>query len=79
MSYIARHLEAQFDRRFTAVAVRQTLHRARAKFSDQLLESVVHTLADPNVEELERELIELDLLELCRPALERWGQKQNPP
>jgi hypothetical protein len=36
-----------------------------------LLDEVRHSLENPEADHLEEELIELGLLEYCRPALER--------
>ena len=47
------------------------LHRAREKFADLLLDEVLNSLAEGSLPEVEEELIELDLLEYCRPALEK--------
>jgi RNA polymerase sigma-70 factor (ECF subfamily) len=55
----------------TPAGVRQTLHRAREKFADLLLDEVLHSLDKPDAEQLEAELVELGLLDYCRPALER--------
>jgi RNA polymerase sigma-70 factor (ECF subfamily) len=68
---MAEELTAQLGRPVTAVGVRQTLHRARQKFADLLLEEVAHSLDKPTTEQLEKELMELGLFEYCRPALER--------
>jgi RNA polymerase sigma-70 factor (ECF subfamily) len=70
---MAEQLTAQLGRPLTATAVRQILHRAREKFADLLLEEVAHSLQAPTAEELEQELIDLGLLDYCRPALERRG------
>jgi RNA polymerase sigma-70 factor (ECF subfamily) len=72
---IAAQLTAQLGRPFTAVGVRQTLHRAREKFADLLVDEVTHSLENPTVEQLEQELVELGLFDYCRPALERCGRK----
>jgi RNA polymerase sigma-70 factor (ECF subfamily) len=68
---MAKHLGAQLDRPFTAAGVRQALHRAREKFADLLLDEVTHSLDNPTREDLIQELVELRLLDYCRPALER--------
>jgi RNA polymerase sigma-70 factor (ECF subfamily) len=68
---MAERLSAQLGRRLTAVGVRQTLHRARQKFADLLLEEVAQSLDNSSSEQLEQELIELGLLDYCLPALER--------
>jgi RNA polymerase sigma-70 factor (ECF subfamily) len=72
---LAEELTAQLGRPFTAAGVRQTLHRAREKFAGLLLDGVIHSLENPSSEQLEQELVELGLLEYCRPALERRGQE----
>jgi RNA polymerase sigma factor (sigma-70 family) len=68
---MAEQLTAQLGRQLTAAGVRQTLHRARQKFADLLLEEVAQSVEDPTPEHLEQELVELGLFDYCRPALER--------
>jgi RNA polymerase sigma-70 factor (ECF subfamily) len=68
---MARQLAIQLGRPFTAVAVRQTLHRAREKFADVLLNEVFHSLENPTAEQVKEELAELGLLTYCQPALAR--------
>ena len=70
---LAEELTVQLGRPFTAVGVRQVLHRARGKFADLLLDEVTHSLENPTAEQCVQELVELGLLEYCRPALERSG------
>lgn len=71
---MAETLTAQLGRSLTADAVRQTLHRAREKFADLLLEEVEASLEKPGLERLEEELIDLGLYSYCRTALERRAQ-----
>lgn len=54
--------------------VRQTLHRARDRFADLLIQQVAQTLQEPSREKIEEELVELSLLSYCRPALDRFGK-----
>jgi RNA polymerase sigma-70 factor (ECF subfamily) len=68
---LAKELTLQLGKPFTPAGVRQILHRAREKFAALLLDEVIQTLENPNMEELGEELIELGLLDYCRPALER--------
>jgi len=68
---MAERLSAQTGKPFTAAGVRKTLERARDKFADMLLDEIAQALDAPTHERLEEELIELGLLEHCRPALER--------
>ncbi len=70
---IAKQLSSQLGRPLTAASIRQTLHRAREKFADFLLNEVAHSLENPTPERLEQEMVELGLLDYCRPALERRG------
>ena len=68
---MADRLSVLLGRPLTAVGVRQLLHRARERFAELLLDEVAATLAVPTAEELADELVELGLLEYCRPALAR--------
>ncbi len=68
---LAEGLSQQLGKSINAGAVRVQLHRAREAFADALLEEITQSLADGSLGEVERELIELDLLEYCRPALDR--------
>lgn len=52
--------------------MRKRLHHARNKFADALLEQVAQSLTEPSQAALAEELAELELLEFCRTALERW-------
>jgi RNA polymerase sigma-70 factor (ECF subfamily) len=68
---MAEELTRSIGKDLSAANARQLLHRAREKFADLLLEEVMHSLESPDLEQVERELIELNLFEYCRPALER--------
>ncbi|MEX2316800.1 MAG: sigma-70 family RNA polymerase sigma factor [Pirellulales bacterium] len=68
---LAAGLSERLGKPINAGAVRVLLHRAREAFADLLLEEVTDSLADGSLDEAEEELIDLDLLEYCRPALER--------
>jgi RNA polymerase sigma-70 factor (ECF subfamily) len=73
---MAEQLTVQLGRPLTAAGIRQTLHRARQKFADLLLEEVAQSLENPSLEKLEQELIELGLFDYCHPALERYDLKE---
>jgi RNA polymerase sigma-70 factor (ECF subfamily) len=68
---MAQRLTEQMGRPLTAAGVRQGLHRAREKFADLLLDEVAQSLDSPTIDNIEQELIELELLDYCRPALKR--------
>jgi hypothetical protein len=68
---LARELSRRLDRPISTANLRVLLHRGRDKFADLLLDVVAQTLAAPLSEQLEEELIDLELLDYCRSALER--------
>jgi RNA polymerase sigma-70 factor (ECF subfamily) len=68
---MAEQLAVRLGKPFTAAHVRVTLHRAREKFAELLLDEVAHSLGDCTEEELVQELRALHMLKLCAPALER--------
>jgi RNA polymerase sigma factor (sigma-70 family) len=68
---LAERLGGRWHRQISSEAVRQLLHRARVLFADLLLAEVAMTLERPDREGLEQELIDLELIGYCRPALER--------
>ncbi len=71
---LAQQLGQRLGRPLSAAGVRQTLHRAREKFAELLLQEVSRTLDEPTRERLEEELSDLGLLEYCRAALDRRGE-----
>jgi RNA polymerase sigma-70 factor (ECF subfamily) len=68
---MANELSRLLGKSVTAPGVRQTLHRARERFADLLLDEIAQGLDQPSPTALEDELVELGLLEQCRPALQR--------
>jgi DNA-directed RNA polymerase specialized sigma24 family protein len=68
---MAEQLGTQLGKSFTADAIRQLLARARKKFADLLVEEVALSLETDDPFELERELIDLNLLSYCQTALQR--------
>ena len=72
---MAQQLSERLHRPLTADGVRQTLHRAREKFADLLLEEVSRSLETEDHDRLEQELIDLGLLAYCRSALQKHGGK----
>jgi RNA polymerase sigma-70 factor (ECF subfamily) len=72
---LAAGLSDRLGKPINAGAVRVLLHRARDAFAEILLDEVVQSLPNESLEAAEDELIELDLLEYCRPALDRRRKK----
>jgi RNA polymerase sigma-70 factor (ECF subfamily) len=68
---LADRLTARDGKPLTAAGVRQTLHRAREKYAEMLVEEVARSLQTTEPERVEQELIDLGLLEYCRPAVVR--------
>ena len=68
---MSEQLSAQLSRPISAANVRQLLHRSRDRFAELLLEEVGQSLEKPTTEQITEELIDLSLLDYCRPALER--------
>ena len=68
---LAAGLSEALGKPINAGAVRVLLHRARESFAELLLMEVMESLTDGSLDEAEQELIDLDLLEYCRPALDR--------
>jgi RNA polymerase sigma-70 factor (ECF subfamily) len=69
---MAERLAARLGKPLTAAGVRQTLRRARDKFADLLLDEVAQTLRQPTADQLGQELADLELLQYCQPALDRY-------
>src|SRR5260370_459103 len=74
---LAKEMGRRLGKTLTAAGLRQTLHRAREKFADLLLEEVAHSLEAPTAERLAEELLDVGLLDYCRPALERRGHRER--
>jgi RNA polymerase sigma-70 factor (ECF subfamily) len=68
---MAEQLTGLLGKPVTAVWVRQMLHRAREKFAHFLIAEVMQTLDNPTAEQVEEELVDLSLLDYCRPALDQ--------
>lgn len=72
---LAAGLSKELGKEINAGAVRVLLHRSRELFAEMLLDEVAESLTSGSLDEAEQELIDLDLHEYCRPALEkRRGQ-----
>ncbi|MEX2171970.1 MAG: sigma-70 family RNA polymerase sigma factor [Pirellulales bacterium] len=73
---LATKLSERLGKPMQAGAARVLLHRSRDMFADMLLEEVRQSLANGDVDEIEQELIDLDLLQYCRPALDKLRGKE---
>jgi RNA polymerase sigma factor (sigma-70 family) len=68
---LAAGLSKQLGKEINAGAVRVLLHRSRELFGEMLLDEVAESLTSNSLDDAEQELIDLELHEYCRPALEK--------
>ena len=54
--------------------MRKTLQRGRDKFAQLFLDELARFQENPTADDLEKDLVELDMLELCRSALQEWSE-----
>jgi RNA polymerase sigma factor (sigma-70 family) len=74
---LAAGLSKQLGKEINAGAVRVLLHRARELFGEILLDEVTESLASATLDDVEQELIDLELHEYCRPALEKRREQSK--
>jgi len=68
---LADGLSEKLGKPINAGAVRVLLHRSRELFGEFLLDEVMESLMRGSLDEAEQELIDLELHDYCRPALEK--------
>jgi len=71
---MAESLSEQLGKKVSADWVRKWLHIARERFAHYLLKEVGASLRDPDAESLEQELIDLELYQYCKVALDRMRE-----
>jgi RNA polymerase sigma-70 factor (ECF subfamily) len=69
---IADRLTAETGEPVTDDGIRQTMKRAREKFSMLVLDDLARSLSEPTRETLEQELIDLQLHSYCKKYLDQW-------
>src|SRR5262249_62311626 len=69
---MAVELSAKLGKSLSADWVRKWLHAAREKFAEFLLTEVAGSLRDASIDALEQELIDLELYQYCKSALDEW-------
>ncbi len=74
---LAAGLSEKLGKPINAGAVRVLLHRSRELFGELLLDEVTESLANGSLDEAEQELIDLELHDYCRPALEKRRAQGN--
>jgi hypothetical protein len=74
---LASGLSEELGKPINAGAVRVLLHRARELFAELLLDEVSESLSNGSLDEAEQELIDLELHEYCRPALDKRREKEK--
>jgi RNA polymerase sigma factor (sigma-70 family) len=77
---IADQLNGTVEKKLGSSSVRVLIHRAREMLADQVLDLVMDSIDNASLEECEQELIDLNLLEYCRSALQRRrGEPTDAP
>jgi RNA polymerase sigma-70 factor (ECF subfamily) len=76
---IAEALDGKVKKQLTSSSVRVLIHRAREVLADQVLDLVLDSIDNASLEECEQELIDLNLLEYCKPALQRRRGETTEP
>jgi RNA polymerase sigma-70 factor (ECF subfamily) len=71
---MAVELSSKLGKEVSADWVRKWLHAAREKFAEFLLREVAGSLAEPNPDSVEQELIDLELYQYCKLAVDRWRE-----
>ncbi len=74
---MATELTGRLGREVSADWVRKWLHAAREKFAEFLLTEVAVSMRDNDAETVEQELIDLELYQYCKIALDRWRQDRQ--
>jgi RNA polymerase sigma-70 factor (ECF subfamily) len=72
---MATHLSGRMGKDVSADWVRKWLHAARERFAELLLTEVAVSLREPSPDSVVQELIDLELFEYCKVAVDRWRQK----
>lgn len=68
---IAEQLGGKLAKKLGSSSVRVLIHRARELLAEEVLNLVFDSIDNASLEECEQELIDLNLLEYCRSALQR--------
>ncbi len=68
----ANKLSEELGREIKPATARVQLHRAREKFATLMIDDVADSLEESSREAVEEELIELGLIEYCRPAFDSY-------
>jgi RNA polymerase sigma factor (sigma-70 family) len=69
---MAESLSTALGKKVSAEWVRKWLHLGREKFAELLLREVAFSLHEPTPDAVEQELIDLELYQYCKPALDEW-------
>jgi len=74
---LAAGLSKQLGKEINSGAVRVLLHRSRELLGEMLLDDVTESLTSGSLDDAEQELIDLELHEYCRPALEKRREQSK--
>ena len=75
---MAESLSATLGKKVSAEWVRKWLHLGREKFAELLLLEVMMSLRAPDPDAVEQELIDLEIYQYCKTALDVWKKSFEP-
>ena len=73
---LAERLSSKLNKTVSRSNARVLIHRSREKFANLLLDEIIPSLDEPTYQRQEEELIDLGLIEYCRPVLLQRKQDQ---
>ena len=74
---MAVELSSRLGKEVSADWVRKWLHTGREKFAELLMREVAASLREADPDTVEQELIDLELYQYCKVAVDRWKQTQR--
>ena len=72
---IAKSLSTILNKELTPEWVRKWQYLGKKKFAELLLHEVAISLRDPDPDAVEQELIDLEIYQYCKIAMDEWRQK----
>ena len=74
---MAEQLTSKLGKEVSAEWVRKWLHVGRERFAELLMREVAGSLREPDIDAVEQELIDLELFQYCKPAIDAWRERQG--
>ncbi len=74
---MSEELSRRLGKQLSPDTIRKTVERARARFAELLLDEVARSSGADSLDDVQRELEQLNLLKYCRGALQRRAEKDR--